>query len=57
MGSRQHKLIQMGTSVVISPLLPEIKIKFLFHLMEAEGQFIVIDCYCYCIVILRKPPQ
>lgn len=33
--SRHHKLIQMGTEVVLSSLLPEIKTKFLFHLMEA----------------------
>lgn len=37
-GSRQHKVIQMGTEVVLSSLLPEIK--FLFHLMEAENNSI-----------------
>lgn len=44
-GSRQHKVIQTGTEVVLSSLLPEIKISFLFHLMEAEGQFIVLFFY------------
>lgn len=44
-GSRHHKAIQMGTEVDLFSPLPEIKIKFLFHLMEAEGQFIVLS-YC-----------
>lgn len=53
MGSRPHKVIQMGIEVVLSSLLPEINIylfysiyirnKFLFHLMESEGQFIVLS--------------
>lgn len=42
-GSRHHKVIQMGTEVDLSSLFPEIKIKFLFHLMKAEGQFIVLS--------------
>lgn len=44
-GSRQHKVIQMGTEVILPSLPPEIKIKFLFHLMEAEASL----SYCHSV--------